>query len=62
MNAANEAATRAFLKEEIGFLDIPKIIKKVMDRHVRQNIVTIEDVLLADRWARERAEDFIKRS
>lgn len=62
LNAANEAAARAFLKEEIGFLDIPKIIKKVMNRHVRQNIVTIEDVLLADRWARERAEDFIKRS
>ncbi|MBI5180001.1 MAG: 1-deoxy-D-xylulose-5-phosphate reductoisomerase, partial [Nitrospirae bacterium] len=47
---------------EIGFLDIPKIVKKVMNRHVRQDIVTIEDVLLADRWAREHAEDLIKRS
>ncbi|MBI5043244.1 MAG: 1-deoxy-D-xylulose-5-phosphate reductoisomerase [Nitrospirae bacterium] len=62
LNAANEVAARAFLKEEIGFLDIPKIVKKVMNRHVRQDIVTIEDVLLADRWAREHAEDLIKRS
>ncbi len=61
LNAANEVAARAFLKEEIGFLDIPKIIKKVMSRHIRQDIVTIEDVLLADRWAREHAEDLIKR-
>ncbi|MBP5373693.1 MAG: 1-deoxy-D-xylulose-5-phosphate reductoisomerase [Bacteroidales bacterium] len=31
MNAANEAAVAAFLKDEIGFMDIPKTIRKVMD-------------------------------
>jgi 1-deoxy-D-xylulose-5-phosphate reductoisomerase len=61
LNAANEAAARAFLKEEIGFLDIPKVIKRVMKGHSRQDIATIEDVLLADRWAREEAENSIKR-
>ncbi|MBI5181099.1 MAG: 1-deoxy-D-xylulose-5-phosphate reductoisomerase [Nitrospirae bacterium] len=61
LNAANEAAARAFLREEIGFLDIPKVIKMVMKGHTRQDIATIEDVLLADRWAREHAENLIKR-
>ncbi|MBI3354795.1 MAG: 1-deoxy-D-xylulose-5-phosphate reductoisomerase, partial [Nitrospirae bacterium] len=61
LNAANEAAARAFLREEIGFLDIPKVIKRVMKGHTRQDIATIEDVLLADRWAREHAENLIKR-
>ena len=31
MNAANEAAVAAFLKDQIGFYDIPKIISRVMD-------------------------------
>ncbi|MBI5181921.1 MAG: 1-deoxy-D-xylulose-5-phosphate reductoisomerase [Nitrospirae bacterium] len=61
LNAANEVAARAFLKEEIGFLDIQRIIKKVLKKHTRQDIATIEDVLLADRWAREEAENLIKR-
>ena len=61
LNAANEVAARAFLREEIGFLDIPKVIKMVMKGHTRQDITTIEDVLLADRWARGHAENLIKR-
>ena len=31
MNAANEAAVAAYLKDQIGFYDIPKIISRVMD-------------------------------
>jgi 1-deoxy-D-xylulose-5-phosphate reductoisomerase len=31
MNAANEAAVAAYLKDQIGFYDIPEIISQVMD-------------------------------
>ena len=31
MNAANEAAVAAYLKDRIGFYDIPEIISRVMD-------------------------------
>ena len=32
MNAANEAAVAAFLKDRIGFYDIPRTISRVMER------------------------------
>jgi len=33
LNAANEVAVAAFLKDEIGFLEIPKMVKSAMDNH-----------------------------
>lgn len=53
MNAANEEAVSLFLDEKIDFIEIPKIISKVMERHqVKQN-PTISDILDSDLWARE---------
>lgn len=54
LNAANEQAVALFLEEKIHYLDIPKVIEKVCDRH-RNDLNTapsLEDILFVDRWAR----------
>ncbi len=55
LNAANEQAVALFLDEKIGFLDIPRVIETVCDRHHSQNrsTPTLEDILESDRWARQ---------
>ena len=55
MNGANEVLVDLFLKKEIGFTDIQNIIEKVMDDYSESGSCDLEAVLLADRWARERA-------
>ena len=54
LNGANEVAVDAFLKEKIGFLDIPKLIEQTMEAHTTHAIDRIESVMDADKWARER--------
>lgn len=61
LNAANEVAVEAFLKREIGFNDIPVIIKNTMDLHNKKAITTINDVIEADTWARLKAKEQISR-
>lgn len=55
LNAANEQAVALFLDEKIGFLDIPKCIEEVCDRHQADNCPNpaLDDILRADSWARE---------
>jgi 1-deoxy-D-xylulose-5-phosphate reductoisomerase len=60
LNAANEEAVSAFLKEEIGFLDIPKVIEKTVEAYQPQKLTSLEDVLHADEWARKKARQFVK--
>jgi len=59
MNAANEIAVAAFLQEKIGFLQIPQIISQVMLSHESIEISTLEQVLDADCWGRQRASSLI---
>lgn len=54
MNAANEVAVERFLNREIGFLDIMRTVDRVMESHIPQP-PTLENVLQADVWAREKA-------
>ena len=52
LNGANEVAVGMFLKDEIGFNDIPRKVRHTLDTvPVRQN-PTLEDILEADRLAR----------
>ena len=55
LNAANEQAVALFLAEKIHFLDIPKLIEKVCDKHRADNNLTpsLDDILAADSWARQ---------
>ncbi len=54
LNAANEQAVALFLEEKIHYLDIPKVIEKVCDRHQKDlnTDPTLEDILAVDQWAR----------
>jgi 1-deoxy-D-xylulose-5-phosphate reductoisomerase len=59
LNAANEVAVNAFLNRKILFSDIPKISVKTMDVHQPKKVSCIEDVLIADNWARQKAKEII---
>ncbi|NUQ34745.1 MAG: 1-deoxy-D-xylulose-5-phosphate reductoisomerase [Planctomycetaceae bacterium] len=60
-NAANEIAVEAFLKGEIGYLDIVRTVEAVLGQHSVQGADTLDAVLDADRWAREQARKKIHR-
>ena len=53
--AANEEAVAAFLEGKIDFLDIGRIVMNVCENTPREEIKCVEDVLEADRLAREEA-------
>ena len=53
VNGADEVAVAAFLKQRIGFLDIPENIKRAMDAHQTVSNPTLDDIIAADRWARD---------
>lgn len=53
LNAANEKAVEKFLNKEIGFLDIPDIIKKALDKIENHQIPDLETIFECDRHTRE---------
>ncbi len=57
LNAANEQAVALFLDEKISYLQIPKVIEQVCDRHRADWIAhpSLEDILTVDAWARAQA-------
>jgi 1-deoxy-D-xylulose-5-phosphate reductoisomerase len=59
MNAANEQAVALFLEEQIHFLDIPKLIDVVCDRHQADLTAnpTLSDVLAVDAWSRQAVQE-----
>ena len=59
LNAANEIAVQAFLDHRIGFLDIAATIRRTIDAHVPVEVLTLEDALHADTWARGHATSLI---
>jgi 1-deoxy-D-xylulose-5-phosphate reductoisomerase len=59
LNAANEVAVESFLKRRMPFTAIPVMIEQVMQSVSRKDIASLEDVLEADREARETAHDWL---
>jgi 1-deoxy-D-xylulose-5-phosphate reductoisomerase len=55
LNAANEVAVDAFLRGRTGFLDIPTLIAEVMARHAGEGAASLDELLEADRGARQTA-------
>ncbi|MBI4302134.1 MAG: 1-deoxy-D-xylulose-5-phosphate reductoisomerase, partial [Chloroflexi bacterium] len=53
--AADEVAVELFLAGSIRFLDIASIVARVMEEHQGVSHPSLEDVLAADAWARQRA-------
>ena len=55
LNGANEVAVERFLKGEIAFLDIPVLVERALERVPVMSDPGLEDILEADRAAREAA-------
>jgi 1-deoxy-D-xylulose-5-phosphate reductoisomerase len=60
MNAANEIAVAEFLEGRIGFTRIADTIEATMAAHTPHDLVSIDEVLKADRWGRETAREICK--
>jgi len=60
LNAANEVAVNAFLEGSLKFTGIPLLLQRVMEEHEVKRVQTVEDILRADHWARERAKHIIE--
>ncbi len=74
-NAADEACVAAFLEGRLPYLGIVEVVSSVLDEHLGRasrpasedhgnhdasgGVLTVEDVLGADAWARQRAEELI---
>jgi 1-deoxy-D-xylulose-5-phosphate reductoisomerase len=74
-NAADEACVAAFLEGRLPYLGIVDVISAVLDEHLGrasgpvtgehgnlgggEHVLTVEDVIGADAWARARAEEII---
>jgi 1-deoxy-D-xylulose-5-phosphate reductoisomerase len=59
LNAANEVAVAAFMDSRIAFGEITGIVEHTISRHRIQESPSLDDLLEADRWAREMAETSI---
>jgi 1-deoxy-D-xylulose-5-phosphate reductoisomerase len=60
MNAANEIVVDAFLKEKVGFLQIPDLIEKTMRSVSFLKMPSLEDYQQSDREAREFTQRLLK--
>jgi len=56
--AADEVAVQLFLDHRIGFTDIARIVQQTLEQHRSINQPSLEEILAADNWARERATQF----
>lgn len=59
VNSANEEAVRAFLNDEIRFIEIGEIVSSVLDRFGVSEISCYDDVMKADKAAREYVREAI---
>jgi 1-deoxy-D-xylulose-5-phosphate reductoisomerase len=60
LNAANEIAVNAFLEGSLKFTHLPLLLQRVMEDHEVKSVHTIEDILRADQWARERSKAILE--
>jgi 1-deoxy-D-xylulose-5-phosphate reductoisomerase len=61
LNAANEVGVQAFLERRVGFTEIPRLIEAALERHAGDPGATLDELLAADRAARQTTEDRIGR-
>jgi 1-deoxy-D-xylulose-5-phosphate reductoisomerase len=55
-NAANEQAVEAFHAGKIGFNQIVDLVERVVNSHNAEAELSLESVLAAEKWARDRAD------
>jgi 1-deoxy-D-xylulose-5-phosphate reductoisomerase len=61
LNAANEEAVAAFLKDDISFLDINRLIGEALEKHKPGNENVLEEIFIAEKQARENVKEHIKK-
>lgn len=54
-NGANEIAVNQFLEGKLAFNQIVKVIKNTINEYTPKNILSIDDILEVDAWARKQA-------
>ncbi len=59
LNGANEIAVAAFLREQIGFMDIPRLVQWVLEQHTPVETESFAHLLEIDQWARNQANVFV---
>ena len=59
MNAANEVAVATFLKDDIKFLDIAKIVEATMNKFKPEKVESLEQLIKIDLESRKIAQDII---
>ena len=60
LNGANEAAVALFLEDKIGFLDIPRLVERALERASVVDAPVLEDIFEADRAAREAVYEYVR--
>ncbi|GER38520.1 1-deoxy-D-xylulose 5-phosphate reductoisomerase [Striga asiatica] len=57
LSAANEKAVEMFINEQIGYLDIFKVVELTCDKHRAElvSLPSLEDIVYFDSWARDYA-------
>jgi 1-deoxy-D-xylulose-5-phosphate reductoisomerase len=53
LNAANEVAVERFLASDLGFLEIPRVCRAILEAHDFDPAPSLEELLRLDGWARE---------
>jgi len=59
LQSADEIAVQAFLDGRIKFMDIPRVVEKVMSMHDAKMSPSLSDILATDDWAKEMARNLI---
>ncbi len=59
LNAANEIAVEAFLKQKVGFMDISQMIEYVLTHSKIEEVVDVDTVIQADKLARIAAQQWV---
>ncbi len=55
LNAANEVAVERFLGRNLGFSEIPRMCKDILESHRFESHPTLDELIALDQWARTEA-------
>lgn len=61
INASNEVAVQAFLKQHISFLHIYQLVEAMMEQHTVCKNYTLEDILEIDRHTRIKSQQWVQK-
>jgi len=59
LNASNEKAVDAFLNDRLSFINIPKVIEKILSKHKIIQRPNLDEILEVDKWARTKTQEYI---